>query len=118
MSWVNYIFSFVIPATFILVGFILWKHPPKEINGTSGWRTEQSEKNQETWDFANLLGAKCTLIFGIIEFLCTFITLFFTSDFDENETGMFMIVLVIIQSACFAIVYVYVERKLREHFKQ
>lgn len=118
MSWLNYIFSLFIPTIFILVGFILWKHPPKEINGVSGWRTEQSEKNQQTWDFANLLGAKCTLVFGIIEFLCTFIYLFFTSDFDENEAGMFMIVLAIIQSACFAIVYVYVERKLREHFKQ
>lgn len=118
MGWFNYIFSFLIPTIFILVGFILWKHPPKEINGVSGWRTEQSEKNQETWNFANLLGAKCTLILGIIEFLCTFISLFIASGFDENEAAMFMIVLVIIQSACIAIVYVYVERKLRKHFNQ
>lgn len=111
-----YIFSFIIPITFILIGFIFWKHPPKEMNGVSGWRTEQSMKNQETWNFANLLGAKCTLILGTIEFLCTLIFLFIVLNLDISEVSV--VALVIIQSASIAIVYVHVEKELRKHFNQ
>lgn len=112
MRWFDCIVLFLIPTIFILVGYVFWKRSPKEINGTSGWRTEQSMQNQETWNFANTLGAKCTLILGCIESLSTLIFLLITSNFDENEVP----VLVIIQAACFTIVYVYVEEKLRKHF--
>ena len=49
------------PWTVILVGTglllaasggILLKYPPKKINGLYGYRTRNSMKNQERWDFA------------------------------------------------------------------
>lgn len=117
---IDYIGSFIIPTIFILVGYFFWKHPPKEINSTSGWRTAQSEQNQETWDFANTLGGKCFLILGCIEFLCTLILIVIALNlgvinvlFDKITVP----VLVIIQTICLVIVIVYVEGKLRKYFK-
>ena len=42
----------------IVVGFILLKYPPKEINSLYGYRTEKSMKSQEAWDFAQIFSSK------------------------------------------------------------
>ncbi|MBO4911595.1 MAG: SdpI family protein [Butyrivibrio sp.] len=42
-----------IPALMIVLGWLLWKHYPKEINGMLGYRTKRSMKNAETWKFGN-----------------------------------------------------------------
>lgn len=40
--------SLLIPAVMIVAGFLMWKHPPKKINGFYGYRTTRSMKNQDT----------------------------------------------------------------------
>jgi len=114
--WLNFILVSIIPVIFIVLGFVFWKHPPKEINHVSGWRTEQSMKNQETWDFANRLGGKCFLILGVIELLIALIFLFATSNIEPNKVNSLGMGLMMIQCAFLAFVFIYVERKLRTHF--
>ena len=41
-----------------IVGYILWKFPPKKINWFYGYRTTNSMKNQERWDFAQPYAGK------------------------------------------------------------
>jgi len=49
----------IITAPFlILAGFIMLKWPPKKINSLYGYRTKRSMKNQENWDFSQVLSAK------------------------------------------------------------
>jgi uncharacterized membrane protein len=43
---------------FTVAGLIMFRFPPKEINGLYGYRTPASMKNQERWDFAQNLAAK------------------------------------------------------------
>lgn len=120
MRWPIYIFSFILPTTFILIGFIFWKHPPRKINSTAGWRTKQAMVNQETWDFANSLAGKCVLLLGGVEFIISLIAVFIfllsTSNLNDNIVALFVLVIVVIQVACYSIVYIYVERKLKQHF--
>ena len=50
--WFMFICDFIVPAAMILGGRMMWKHPPKDINGIVGYRTRRSMKNKETWKFA------------------------------------------------------------------
>lgn len=51
--WFMFICDLSIPVLMILAGRMMWKHPPKEINGFLGYRTTRSMKNKETWRFAH-----------------------------------------------------------------
>jgi uncharacterized membrane protein len=113
----NFICLSIIPVIFIVLGIIFWKHPPKKINYVSGWRTARAMKNQETWDFANRLGGKCFLILGVIELLATLIFLLATLNIDPDTVSLYIVLIVLIQTAFLAIVIIYVERELKTHFK-
>ena len=45
--------TLVLSATMIGFGRLFQKNPPQEINSLYGYRTAQSMKNRETWDFAH-----------------------------------------------------------------
>lgn len=53
-------------AAFIIAGFLMQKFPPKNINGFYGYRTSNSMKSQERWDFAQPLAAKELIRYGIM----------------------------------------------------
>ena len=44
--------NFLMPALMVIIGKIWLKHPPKSINSSYGYCTPMSQKNQDTWDFA------------------------------------------------------------------
>lgn len=115
----SFIGLFILPITFIALGLAFWKHPPKKINSYAGWRSKRAMKNQETWIYANRMCGKCFLILGIMELLITLIIFFSiaTLNIDSNKVENFGPVLLFIQAACIAIVGIYVEKKLKEHFK-
>lgn len=43
----------LIPVLMIIAGRMMWKRPPKTINGTVGYRTSRSMMNMDTWNFAH-----------------------------------------------------------------
>ena len=46
------VFDLLIPIIMILCGRMMWKHPPKSINGIVGYRTRRSMINSNTWQYA------------------------------------------------------------------
>jgi uncharacterized membrane protein len=50
---------------FSVAGYIMYKWPPKEINGLYGYRTGSSMKSQEQWDFAQVYAAKQMIKCGV-----------------------------------------------------
>ncbi|MEE1304994.1 MAG: SdpI family protein [Agathobacter sp.] len=46
------IFNLFVPILMLLIGYMMKKHPPKDINGIIGYRTARSTKSKEAWDFA------------------------------------------------------------------
>lgn len=51
--WFMFVFDLLIPALMIISGKMMWKHPPKTINGIIGYRTARSMKNRDTWKYAH-----------------------------------------------------------------
>lgn len=51
--WFVFLFDLFIPTLMIISGRMMWKHPPKNINGAIGYRTARSMKNPDTWKFAH-----------------------------------------------------------------
>jgi uncharacterized membrane protein len=50
---------------FLITGFILLKFPPNNINFLYGYRTKNSMKSKERWDFAQQYSAKLMIKGGI-----------------------------------------------------
>lgn len=56
MAWWNPVWiydSVVAVFMMILLGYILWKHHPKQISAFVGYRTSYSTKTLDTWNFAH-----------------------------------------------------------------
>ena len=51
--WFMFFSNSVVPIIFIVIGRMMWKHCPKDINGIIGYRTKRSMKNMDTWKFAH-----------------------------------------------------------------
>ena len=47
------IFDLLLPAAMIGFGYLMYLHPPEDINGVFGYRTPRSMKNGDTWRFAH-----------------------------------------------------------------
>lgn len=61
-----WITDLMIPFIMILIGFVMRKHPPKDINPIYGYRTARSMQSQEAWDYAHQVCGKVWLICGPI----------------------------------------------------
>lgn len=53
MNDLYWIFDLMIPLMMIILGYLLYKRPPKFINYILGYRTRRSMSSQENWLYAN-----------------------------------------------------------------
>jgi len=105
-------FTAIMSLSFVIIGTLLLKHPPKDINSTIGYRTKKSSKNQETWDFAQRLAGKVFLIIGIVNFaVCSLIILLFVNK--QNVDHMFLVLAYCQIAECFVVILI-TELKLKK----
>lgn len=105
-------FTAIMSLSFVIIGTLLLKHPPKDINSTIGYRTKKSSKNQETWDFAQRLAGKVFLIIGIVNFaMCSLIILLFVNK--QNVDHMFLVLAYCQIAECFVVILI-TELKLKK----
>ena len=66
MEWIENInqLPLLTGSIFIIAGFIMYRFPPKKINMFYGYRTMNSMKSQERWDFSQKYSAKELMKFG------------------------------------------------------
>jgi len=82
---------------FVTSGFIQLKFPPKNINSLYGYRTIQSMKNQERWNFAQNFSAKELMKSGFLLTLSS--ALAFIIEFAESTNlviGISLMITVVI----------------------
>ncbi len=87
----------LVGSIFILTGFISYKFPPKKINNLYGYRTTNSRKSQERWDFAQKYSAILMIYCGLFLLVISISGLFF--DVSEGKgvaIGMFFLILSVI----------------------
>src|SRR5690606_10565806 len=99
----------LVGITFIIVGAIMYKFPPKKINGLYGYRTASSMKNQQKWNFAQKYSAKIMALIGLVMLLFSFTSTLL--PFDDDQTAIFGIGILL---ASVIIMLVIVERRLKK----
>lgn len=110
------IFTLFIPLLMIVCGYLMYKHPPKDINGIIGYRTERSMKNSETWAFAHdfcgrlwiKLGAAATVISLFVSVLYFFV--------NDNASVALMCIMEFIQVLVILFSIMPIERALKRNF--
>ncbi|MDF2591463.1 MAG: sdpI/YhfL family protein [Clostridia bacterium] len=66
-----WVVDLLVPLTMIVLGLVFKNNPPRKVNSLYGYRTENSMKTQETWDYAQYLCGAAWLDIG--ELLLVFI---------------------------------------------
>ena len=103
----------IIPSMMILIGYLMFKHPPKKINWFVGYRTRKSMKNNDSWKFANQYCGKIWFELGLIMlFVCILLmVLVYLKLFFLTET---IISIIILFQVCIIIIPLFViEKKIK-----
>lgn len=94
---------------FILSGIILNLFPPKKINSIYGYRTINSMKSQERWDYAQKVSALELIKLGSILTILSFLGIFINfSETIEILIGLGLIITIII------ILFIRIERAINK----
>lgn len=73
MFWFLFVCALLLPVIMAFAGYMMWKHPPKEINNFFGYRTSRSMKNTDTWKFAHEYCGKLWFGLGLVMLVLTMI---------------------------------------------
>lgn len=77
---------------FIVCGFLLFKFPPKQVNGVIGYRTSKSMKNKHIWHEAQRYGGISMIVLGIVNIILGALGYFIKGFLmDYNFQILFMI---------------------------
>ena len=81
-----FICSLLVPMSMTLLGRRWSKKPPKDIQGTSGYRTAMARINQDTWSYAHKYWGKMCFVIGIVLMIATFVILIYIRNYSNFET--------------------------------
>lgn len=113
---IMFFFTLLIPLTMIIYGAIYTKKGPKKVNRFSGYRTDMSMKNEETWKFAHQHFGKIWLVWGLLLLIITVPINFIYMDGSNNTVGLVGGVLVFFQMIVMAISNIPTSRALKKTF--
>ena len=111
MEWGFFLLVTAPGLVLCIISWIYKRNPPKSINYFYGYRTRRSMRNQETWDFGNVIGAKMMLWVGISSFIVGTIAYFISPLWSLGISTFFLIV------AIFVGIF-WCERQLESHFNK
>ena len=89
--------NLLMPLIMIVGGYMMHKHPPKDINGVIGYRTTRSSKNIDTWRFAHDYCGRLWLKEGIVLLITTIIVQIPFAKSSVKVIGVMTIVMETIQ---------------------
>lgn len=102
----------IVPVVLIICGSLMLFRPPKQINRYSGYRTKNSMRDRESWDFAQKYCGKLWLCGGAAMLLVSGLLLFLLPELKKNIG--FSLLCVFLQVALMCLSYFQVERALKE----
>ncbi len=107
---------FLIPFSsaliFCVVGLVMYKFPPKKINGIYGYRTASSMKNQVRWDFAQIYASKQMIKYGLLLSVFGLVGLVYEpAESISTMLGLGLMILMVV------LLIVKVEKKMKKEFK-
>lgn len=103
---------FLTGAIFIIAALIQMKFPPKKINSFYGYRTKNSMRSKEAWDFAQNFSSKLMLIFGFG--LCGLAIILIEILYLKIEYQIVLSILLI--NVIVVVMLIIVEKELKKRF--
>lgn len=116
--WFMFVCVMLTPALMIGCGRMMWKRPPKSINGLLGYRTPRSMKNLETWKFAHGFCGRLWWKNGWVMLILSVLIEFLFYDSSENVIGTAGGILCLIQCAVLVISVFLTEKALKMNFTE
>lgn len=96
---------------FMIAGLIMSVFPPRKINGLYGYRTPNSMKDQEKWDFAQKYSSRELVKFGGILLLTSAFGFFFEPGSDSAlYVGLGLMIAIIL------VLFIKVENAIKNEF--
>lgn len=108
--------SLVIPLTMIIFGRHFMHSPPKEINGSYGYRTSMSMKSRETWDFAHRYFGRLWFILGLMLLPLSAAAMLFLLGESVKAIGNSSLIIMAFQLLFLIIPIFPTERALKKNF--
>ena len=112
------IISLLIPLTMIVFGRHFMHNPPKEINGSYGYRTSMSMKSRETWDFAHRYFGRLWFILGLMLLPLSAAAMLFLLGESVKAIGNSSLIIMAFQLLFLIIPIFPTERALKKNFDQ
>ena len=106
----------LIPVLMIIAGRMMWKHPPKTINGTVGYRTSRSMMNMDTWNFAHDYCGRLWWKIGWIMLVPSILIHIPLYGRSENAIGIVCGILITVQTIVLIVSIFPTERALKRTF--
>ncbi|MBO4996579.1 MAG: SdpI family protein [Lachnospira sp.] len=88
-----FICNLLIPFLMIVIGNIMYKHPPQNINGWIGYRTTRSMKNEDTWQFAHHCCGRIWFKAGFILIIPTMIAMMPFIHSNDDVIGLVSLII-------------------------
>lgn len=114
--WYMLVCDLLIPFLMIICGRMMWKHPPKDINGIIGYRTARSMKNKDTWKFAHDYCGRLWWKIGWAMFIPSVVILVPFYNSSEDAIGIAGGILCAVQCMTLIISIFPTERALKRSF--
>ena len=106
----------LIPVLMIIAGRMMWKRPPKTINGTVGYRTSRSMMNMDTWNFAHDYCGRLWWKIGWIMLVPSILIHVPLYGRSENAIGIVCGILITVQTIVLIVSIFPTERALKRTF--
>lgn len=114
--WLMLVCGLLTPLLMIVCGRMMWKRPPKSINGSLGYRTARSMMNMETWKFAHDCCGRLWWKIGWIILLPSAAIYVPVYGSSEDVIGALSAVLLTIQCVILIVTIIPTERALKRNF--
>lgn len=114
--WFMFIFDLLIPMLMILLGRMMWKHPPGSINWVIGYRTSRSMKNMDTWKFAHDYCGRLWWKIGWAMLIPSVVIHFPFYNSSENTIGIVGGILCGLQCVALLVPVYFTEKALKRNF--
>lgn len=105
-----------IPLLILFFGWVMKKHPPKNINGFLGYRTERSMRSQETWSFAHQYCGRLWLMMGTGMLIASAVLCIGYAFFSEKVCCIVFLAAILLQTLLLLITIPPVECALQKNF--
>lgn len=110
--------NLIIPVIMVVAGYMMYRHPPKNINAVVGYRTPMSCKNADTWAFAHDYCGKLWLKYGIILLVASAAAQLPFIRSSSDALGVMTLVLEGIQVAALVLSVIPTEKALKKNFDE